>query len=98
MPSTRSHFAQKEPFDSTAGCFSQHETGREHFRIIENEQIAARENRREIAEHPMRNRAVSTPVMQQPGLRAMFSRHLRDQFGWQLEIEIIGAHGLSSAL
>ena len=67
------------------------ETGRQHARVVEDHEIARPEALRQVAHGPF----AKGPVVDQQQARgvARAGRRLRDQFGRQVEVEELDAHG-----
>jgi hypothetical protein len=67
------------------------DSGGDHPRVVQEQQIAGLEKPWEIGQIPMINTPGGTIEEQQLG-GAAGRRLLRDEFSWQLEIEVVGSH------
>jgi hypothetical protein len=71
-----------------AGFLASEESRRQHARVVEDEEIARREQLDEIGEPPVFEPIVRRIDDEQPARRARGERRLRDPLGREIEIEV----------
>jgi hypothetical protein len=92
FPDIRVKLPQQQAFDGAAARNPLPEQpGGKDARIVEDEQISARQVATELAEHRVVDSAVAVKD-KHPRCAALFRRKLRDQFFGQVEIKICYVH------
>ena len=84
---------EEQHLDGAAAVLAQVEAGPPHAGVVDDEQVAGLEERREVPHVAMLGRHVRPPVDQQPGGVAGFDGHLGDALGRQVVVQLVSVHG-----
>lgn len=87
-----------EHFHATPASFLTMQAGFDDAGVVEYQQVACRQERRQFREHMILEFASITVQRQQPTGAAFFGRDLGDQLVGKMEIEICSAHKVQCLL
>jgi hypothetical protein len=91
----RAFFNQQDFKFATGPCVRAAQPGGNHARLVENEHVARAKKPRQIPELTMFDVSLGAMQDQEPRFIALWRGMLRDQAGWQIEMEISGSHTAS---